>query len=66
MPVQPPLAVHDEVLVLDQVKVVESPDVIDDAAAFNFTVGAGGGAAGWTVIFVADCAVLVEFVQART
>ena len=54
VPVQPPLAVHEEALVLDQVKVVDSPDVIDAVAAFNFAVGAGGGAAELTVIFVAD------------
>jgi len=54
VPVQPPLAVHEEALVLDQVKVVDSPDVIDAVAAFNFAVGVGGGAAELTVIFVAD------------
>jgi hypothetical protein len=54
VPVQPPLAVHEEAFVLDQVKVVEPPDVIDAAPAFNVAVGAGGGAAELTVIFVAD------------
>ena len=54
VPVQPPLAVHAEAFVLDQVKVVEPPDVIDEAPAFNVAVGAGGGAAECTVIFVAD------------
>jgi hypothetical protein len=66
VPVQPPLAVHAEAFVLDQVKVVEPPDEIDAAPAFNVTVGAGGGATGLTVIFAADCAVPAEFVQART
>ncbi len=54
MPVQPPLAVHEDAFVLDQVKVVEPPDEIDAAPAFNVAVGAGGGAAELTVIFVAD------------
>ena len=65
VPVQPPLAVHEEAFVLDQVKVVEPPDEIDAAPAFNVAVGAGGGDAALTVIFVVDCAVPAEFVQAR-
>ena len=65
VPVQPPLAVHEEAFVLDQVKVVEPPDEIDAAPAFNVAVGAGGGADALTVILVAVCAVPAEFVQAR-
>ena len=53
-PAQPPLAVHEEAFVLDQVKVVEPPDEIDEAPAFSVAVGAGGGAAESTVILVAD------------
>jgi hypothetical protein len=65
VPVQPPLAVHEEAFVLDQLKVVDSPDVIDAVPAFNDAVGAGGGADALTVILVADWAVPAEFVQAR-
>ncbi|MGO8858672.1 MAG: hypothetical protein ACLQO1_23685 [Steroidobacteraceae bacterium] len=40
VPVQPPDAVHDVALVLDQVKVELSPVVIVAGVAFNVTVGA--------------------------
>ena len=54
VPVQPPLAVHEEAFVLDQVSDVEPPDEIEAAPTFNVAVGAGGGDAALTVIFVAD------------
>ena len=42
-PLQPPLAVHDDVLVEDQVSVVDCPAVIDDGVAESETVGGVGG-----------------------
>ena len=63
LPVQPPLAVHEEAFVVDHVKVVELPDVIVVGLAVNFTVGAGTTAA-LTVTFAAVCAVPPELVHA--
>ncbi|HSC07769.1 MAG TPA: hypothetical protein VLD59_13160 [Steroidobacteraceae bacterium] len=43
VPVQPPDAVHDVVLVLDQVSVELPPDDTEVGFAVSVSVGAGGG-----------------------
>lgn len=49
VPVQPPLAVHEVALVLDQVRVELLPDAMIIGLADRVTVGAGGAAVTVTV-----------------
>jgi hypothetical protein len=60
VPVQPPLAVHDEAFEVDHVRVDEPPAEIAVELALNVTVGAGTGAVASTVTFVEVSAVAAE------
>jgi hypothetical protein len=63
VPLQPPLAVHEEAFEVVHFRVDEPPDEIDVELAVNATVAAGTGAAASTVTFVDVSAVPAELVH---